>query len=34
MEVTQSHKYTWEAIDINGQLQRYFYGEIKGNGVF
>ena len=45
MEVTQSHKYMWEAIDINEQLQRYFYfdeqvmsgylnDEIKGNGVF
>ena len=45
MEVTQNHKYTWEAIDINEQLQRYFYfgeqvmsgylnDEIKGNGVF
>ena len=25
MEATKSHKYTWEPIDANEQLQRYFY---------
>ena len=45
MEAPQSHEYTWEAINVNEQLQRYFYldeqvisghsnGEIKGNEVF
>ena len=45
MEATKSHKYTWEPIDANEQLQRYLNfdeqvmsghsnGEIKGNEVF
>ena len=45
MEATKSHKYTWEPIDANEQLQRYLNfdeqvmsgnsnGEIKSNEVF